>query len=641
MKRKKKKKIYESQFLTGTVDHVNKRFCFVVVNELNEDIRVLSRNMNGAIHEDLVKLKLLNKHSKRYIEGEIINVLERKNDKFIGTIEDSMDFAFFIPKNKKIYTDFFIKKKRSEKYSNKKKYLAKVYEWKTKRKPEAKIIKCLGNIGENETEISSIIHDFNLPVKFPESVINETKYLNEIISEKEIKKRKDLRNVLTFTIDPNDAKDFDDALSIEFKKDGFSIGIHIADVSHFFNKRNKINEEAEKRGTSVYLVDRTIPMLPEVLSNNLCSLKPNEDRLTFSVILQIDKNLNITDKWIGKTVIHSDKRFTYENAQSSIDKKDNNYSKYLIQLNKIAKKIRRERFENGAFNFGSEEIKFELDDNKKPIKILKKERKDTHKMVEEYMLMANKIVAEKINEIEKKNHKNYTFVYRIHEDPDKEKLIELKNFIKQFGYSINTESQGLSTALNNLMKKIKNKPEESSIEKFAIRSMSKAKYSTKKEKHFGLAFRNYTHFTSPIRRFPDIMVHRLINDYLNESKPKDRLYYDILCKHCSKMEINATKAERESVKFKQTEYMSGFKGDIFEASITGVTEWGIYAEIIKTKCEGLIKISSLSDDEYSFDHRKVQIIGRNYNKSYKLGMIISVKVIDTNIEKRTIDLETA
>ena len=641
MKRKKKKKIHESQLLTGTVDHVNKRFCFVVVNELNEDIRVLSRNMNGAIHEDLVKLKLLNKHSKRYIEGEIINVLERKNDKFIGTIEDSMDFAFFIPKNKKIYTDFFIKKKRSEKYSNKKKYLAKVYEWKTKRKPEAKIIKCLGNIGENETEISSIIHDFNLPIKFPESVINETKYLNEIISEKEIKKRKDLRNVLTFTIDPNDAKDFDDALSIEFKKDGFSIGIHIADVSHFFNKRNKINEEAEKRGTSVYLVDRTIPMLPEVLSNNLCSLKPNEDRLTFSVILQIDKNLNITDKWIGKTVIHSDKRFTYENAQSSIDKKDNNYSKYLIQLNKIAKKIRRERFENGAFNFGSEEIKFELDDNKKPIKILKKERKDTHKMVEEYMLMANKIVAEKINEIEKKNHKNYTFVYRIHEDPDKEKLIELKNFIKQFGYSINTESQGLSTALNNLMKKIKNKPEESSIEKFAIRSMSKAKYSTKKEKHFGLAFRNYTHFTSPIRRFPDIMVHRLINDYLNESKPKDRLYYDILCKHCSKMEINATKAERESVKFKQTEYMSGFKGDIFEASITGVTEWGIYAEIIKTKCEGLIKISSLSDDEYSFDHRKVQIIGRNYNKSYKLGMIISVKVIDTNIEKRTIDLETA
>ena len=289
MKRKKKKKIHESQLLTGTVDHVNKRFCFVVVNELNEDIRVLSRNMNGAIHEDLVKLKLLNKHSKRYIEGEIINVLERKNDKFIGTIEDSMDFAFFIPKNKKIYTDFFIKKKRSEKYSNKKKYLAKVYEWKTKRKPEAKIIKCLGNIGENETEISSIIHDFNLPVKFPESVINETKYLNEIISEKEIKKRKDLRNVLTFTIDPNDAKDFDDALSIEFKKDGFSIGIHIADVSHFFNKRNKINEEAEKRGTSVYLVDRTIPMLPEVLSNNLCSLKPNEDRLTFSVIFQISK----------------------------------------------------------------------------------------------------------------------------------------------------------------------------------------------------------------------------------------------------------------------------------------------------------------------------------------------------------------
>ena len=641
MKKKKKGKIRESQLLTGSVDHVNKRFCFVIVNELNEDIKVLSRNMNGAIHEDVVKLKVFNKYSKRHIEGEIVSVIERKNNEFIGTIEDSIDFAFFIPKNKKIYTDFFINKRRSEKYSNKKKYLARVFAWKTKRKPEAKIIKCLGNIGENETEINSIIHDFNLPLKFPESVINETKNLNETISEKEIKKRKDLRNILTFTIDPDDAKDFDDALSIEIEKNYFSIGIHIADVSHFFNKRNKINEEAEKRGTSVYLVDRTIPMLPEVLSNNLCSLRPNEDRLTFSVIIKMDKDFNITDKWIGRTIIHSDKRFTYEDAQLSIDKKDDNYSKYLIQLNKIAKKIREDRLENGAFNFGSEEIKFKLDENKKPIKIFKKVRKDTHKMVEEYMLMANKIVAEKINEIEKKNKKNYTFVYRIHEDPDKEKLIELKNFIKQFGYSINTESQGLSTSLNDLMKKIKNKPEESSIEKFAIRSMSKAKYSVKKEKHFGLAFKNYTHFTSPIRRFPDIMVHRLLSDYLNESKPKERLYYDILCKHCSKMEINATQAERESIKFKQTEYMTGFKGDVFEASITGVTEWGIYAEIIKTKCEGLIKISSLKDDEYSFDHKKVQIVGNNYNKNYRLGMIISVKVIDTDIEKRTIDLEIA
>ena len=380
-------------------------------------------------------------------------------------------------------------------------------------------------------------------------------------------------------------------------------------------------------------------MLPEKLSNDLCSLKPNTDKLTFSVLFDVNIKAEIKNIWIGKTIIHSDKRFTYDNAQDAIDNDNSSFSKDLKTLNSISKIIRSKRFKSGAFNFRTKEVKFKLDDNKKPIGIYNKIRKDTHKMIEEYMLLANKIVAEKINEFEKNNKQKYTFVYRIHEDPKEEKLIELKNYINQFGYKINTEEQYLSQSLNDLMEKIKGKPEESAIEKFAIKSMSKAKYSTSKEKHFGLAFNNYTHFTSPIRRFPDVMVHRLLYKYLNKGKPEDKTYYEILCKHSSKMEINATKAERESIKFKQTEYMTTFINQEFEAIISGVTEWGIYAEIIKTKCEGLIKISSMIDDYYVFDGNKIQIVGKRTKKIYQLGQKISVKVVNTDINKRTIDLE--
>ena len=547
---------------------------------------------------------------------------------------------FFIPKNKKVFVDFFIKKKRSDKFSKRKKYLAKVIDWGNNlKKPEAKVVKCLGNIGENETEINSIIYDFDLPTEFPSDVKEETNMLNEIISEKEIKKRKDLRSLDSFTIDPDDAKDFDDALSVEKENDNIKIGIHIADVSHYFNVRTDINKEAEKRATSVYLVDRTIPMLPEKLSNNLCSLKPNVDRLTYSVIIKFDSNLSMIDYWIGRTVIHSKKRFTYDEAQESINNKDGLFHEKLNILNDIAKNIRAKRFKSGSFNFSSNEIKFRLDKRKKPIEVFRKIRKDTHKMVEEYMLLANKLVAEKIISIEKKENKPYPFVYRIHEDPEESKISELKNYIKQFGYTINTNEGSLANSLNGLMKEIKGKPEERSVEKFAIRSMSKAKYSTEKEKHFGLSFRHYTHFTSPIRRFPDVMVHRLLSDYMNESKPKEKTYYDIMCKHSSKMEINATKAERESIKYKQAEYMSLFIGKKFDAIISGVTEWGIYAEIIETLCEGLIKISSMKDDHYIFDSEKMRITGRNSKKIFRLGQPIRVLVIDTDIEKRTIDLE--
>ena len=639
-KKKKKKSNTRGYTLKGTVDHVNKKYAFIEIDEYSEDIKVRSKYLKGAIHGDKVEIKVSHQLSKRNLEGEVIKILERKTNEFIGTIEDSKDFAFFIPKNKKVFVDFFIRKKRSDKFSKRKKYLVKVIDWgNSSKKPEAKVIKCIGNIGENETEINSIIHDFDLPTEFPSDVKEETELLNEIISEKEIKKRKDLRAIDSFTIDPDDAKDFDDALSVEKEKDNISIGIHIADVSHFFNVRTKINEEAEKRATSVYLVDRTIPMLPEKLSNNLCSLKPNVDRLTYSVIIKFDSNLSIVDYWIGRTVIHSKKRFTYDEAQESINNKNGLFHEKLNILNEIAKNIRIKRFKSGSFNFSSNEIKFRLDKEKKPIEVFRKKRKDTHKMVEEYMLLANKLVAEKIISIEKKENKPYPFVYRIHEDPEDSKISELKNYIKQFGYTINTNEGSLANSLNGLMKEIKGKPEERSVEKFAIRSMSKAKYSTTQEKHFGLSFRHYTHFTSPIRRFPDVMVHRLLSDYMNESKPKEKTYYDIMCKHSSKMEINATKAERESIKYKQAEYMSLFIGKKFDAIISGVTEWGIYAEIVETLCEGLIKISSMKDDHYIFDSEKMRITGRNSKKIFRLGQPIRVLVIDTDIEKRTIDLE--
>jgi len=636
IKRKKEK----STLIEGIVDHVNKRYCFIKSEKFKEDTKILTKNMRGAIHGDKVLFSTINNYTFKNFEGKIIKIVERSRNTFIGKIQDSGDFAFFIPDHKNIFTDFFIKKSKNQKITEDYKVLVKVNKWHTRGKPEAIIIKTLGKSGHNETEINSIMYEYNLPQSFSKNVISETNNLKNNIDEQEISKRKDIREIQTFTIDPRDAKDFDDALSIKETKNGFyNVGIHIADVAHFFSEKTEINREAEKRATSVYLVDRTIPMLPEKLSNYLCSLRPNTDRLTFSIMCDINLNAEIKNIWIGKTIIHSEKRFTYEEAQKIIENENGKFSNGLKILNSIAKKIRKKRFESGAFNFRTKEIEFKLNENKKPINIYLKKRRDSHKMIEEFMLLANKIVAEKISEIETRDKNKYTFVYRIHEDPSLEKLIELKNYISQFGYTINTEEKNLSDSLNQLMQKIKGKPEENSIEKFTVRSMSKAIYSTRKEKHFGLAFKNYTHFTSPIRRFPDIMVHRLLNRYLLGEKTIDKKYFDILCKHSSAMELNATSAERESIKFKQVEYMSQFINKNFEGIISGITEWGIFIEIIKTQCEGLVKVSSLKDDYYEFDKKNMKIVGKNSKKKYQLGQSLVVKVIDTDVDRRTIDLE--
>jgi len=630
----KKRKYKNNNLLEGIVDHVNKRYCFIECEKLNKDVKVFNYDMKGAIHKDKVLFSLNDKVKN---EGKVIKILERAKNIFVGKVQDNKDFAFFVPDQKKIYTDFFIKKNSQEKYKENLKVLAKVTNWNTRRKPEASIIKILGKSGENETEINSIMYEYQLNQNFPKDVIQEIDQINSKIDQSEIDIRKDIRKLKTFTIDPSDAKDFDDALSIDDNKDGFfNVGIHIADVSHFFDKNSSINKEAEKRATSVYLVDRTIPMLPEKLSNYLCSLRPNSDRLTFSVMFDINIEAEIKNIWIGKTIIHSEKRFTYEEAQKCIDEGEGKFSKGLKILNSIAKKIRKKRFKNGSFNFKTKEVKFILDENKKPINIYEKIRQDSHKMIEEYMLLANKIVAEKVQKI--KNKKN-PFIYRIHEEPKTDKLEELKNYIAQFGYKINTEEKILSKSLNDLMRKIKDKPEENSIEKFAIRSMSKAKYSINREKHFGLSFNNYTHFTSPIRRYPDVMVHRLLNNYLNNKFSEENSYYQILCKHSTNMEILATKAERESIKFKQVEYMSNFIDKDFDGIISGINEWGIFVELIKTQCEGLIKLSSIKNDFFDFDNMNMQIIGKKSKIKFTMGQQVKVRVIETNIEKRTIDLE--
>ena len=633
--RKEKRKKKNDALFEGVVDHVNKRYCFIESEKLKNDIKVYSKNMNGAIHRDKVLFIISENHNYNN-EGRIIKILERVRNSFVGKIEDSGDFAFFVPDHKNIFTDFFIKKNTNKKYKENLKVIAKVTNWRTKGKPEAVIIKNLGQSGSNETEINSIMYEYGLAKNFPNDVMLEIDNLKSKIDKKEIDKRKDIRNYETFTIDPADAKDFDDALSIKDKNNGFyNIGIHIADVSHFFTEKTMINKEAEKRATSVYLVDRTIPMLPDKLSNYLCSLRPKTDRLTFSVMFDINLNAKIKNIWIGKTIIHSEQRFTYEEAQKIIENGESKFANGLKILNSIAKKIRNKRFEEGSFNFKTKEMKFLLDDNQKPIKVYQKIQRDSHKMIEEYMLLANKIVAKKVQKIKKIKD---PFVFRIHEKPKAEKLVELKNYIKQFGYTINTDERSLSNSLNNLMKKIKGTPEENSIEKFTIRSMSKAKYTTKNEPHFGLSFKNYTHFTSPIRRFPDIMVHRLLSNYLDGKDSGNDRYFELLCKHSTKMEINAAKAERESIKFKQVEYMNNFINQDFEGIISGITEWGIFVELIETQCEGLIKLSSL-DDYYEFDYKNVQIVGKKSKNKFELGQKIKVKVIETNLNKRTIDLE--
>ncbi len=626
--------------IIGKVDYVNPRFAYIVSDDLEEDIKVKSENLKYAFDDDLVKVQLFKSRRGDRLEGKVVEIIDRFRKEFVGRVELMNNYAFVIPDFRKMHFDIFIAPENLKEAKPDDKVVVEIIQWPTRNKnPEGKITRVLGKSGENEAEIHSIMAEFGLPFKFPDNVIGQANKIVDGVIDDEISIRKDFRDILTFTIDPVDAKDFDDALSLRKLNNGnYEVGIHIADVTHYVRPNTVLEKEANERATSVYLVDRTIPMLPEKISNELCSLRPFEDKLTFSAVFELDENAHIKKEWFGKTVIHSNRRFTYEEAQERIEKKSGDFFAELTTLNELALKLRVERFMWGAINFETTEVRFDLDDDGKPISLRLKERKDAHKLVEEFMLLANKRVAEFVYKMKKGKSKN-TFVYRTHDYPDPEKLSAFSIFAKKFGHELHVDEAAISKSLNNLIEDIEGKPEQNVLQTLAIRSMAKAKYTTEAKGHFGLAFPHYTHFTSPIRRYPDMMVHRMLMHYLNEGNSLNQAAYEKKCQHSSEMEKVAADAERASIKYKQVEFMESMIGESFDGIVSGVTEWGIFVEMTKTKCEGMVRLSELDDDYYIFEPDHFRVIGQNYKKTITLGDDVRVKVLKTDINRRTIDLE--
>lgn len=627
------------QELTGVVDHVSSRFAYVRIGEERPDIYVKASDLGSAVDGDTVSLKLLPGRHGEHEEGRVTKVLKRNRDRFVGKVEVSKNFAFVVPDFRKIHTDFFVYPENINNAKTGDKVVIEVTSWATPdKKPEAKIVEVLGKAGENEAEIHSIMAEFGLPFRFPEDVAAASAKIPEGITEEEIARRRDFRTTTTFTIDPEDAKDFDDAISFRKLENGnYEIGVHIADVTHYVLPNTPVEREAYDRATSVYLVDRTIPMLPERLSNELCSLRPNEDKLTFAAVFEIDEQARVKSEWFGRTIIHSIKRFTYEEAQEVIESGKGELAGELRILNDIAKKFRKERFKKGAVNFETTEVKFKLDAQGKPLAVVPKVRKDAHKLIEEYMLLANKQVATFVYNIKKGKEKN-TFVYRTHDFPDPEKVKDFSVFARQFGHKMNVDEHSISSSLNKLMTEIEGKPEQNILEQLAIRTMAKAKYTTDAKGHFGLAFDHYSHFTSPIRRYPDMMVHRLLQHYLDNGSPVSKAEYEEKSVHSSEREKRAADAERASIKYKQVEFMASAEQKAYDGLISGVTEWGIYVEIVETKCEGMVRLADMTDDFYEFDEKNYRIIGRKTRKVYTLGDKVEVRVKKTDIDKRIIDL---
>ncbi|MEM7551684.1 MAG: ribonuclease R [Bacteroidota bacterium] len=634
------KSVKKPDTLIGTIDYVNPKFGYVVLGEEQDDVWVKSEDMKFALNGDTVKVVVHKVSKKGKPEGKVVEILERARTEFVGRIEVSPNYAFVVPDNRKMHHDVFVAQENIGKAKKDDKVVVEIKEWPSSNRNPVGIVKeVLGKAGENEAEIHSIMAEFGLPFRFPTEIEQEAKKVKEGITQSEIKKRRDFREITTFTIDPIDAKDFDDALSYEKLDNGnIEVGIHIADVSHYVRPGSILDEEAQKRATSVYLVDRTIPMLPENISNGICSLRPEEEKLTFSAVFELNENAEVKNSWYGRTVIFSDRRFTYEEAQERIESSEGDFSEQVVHLNELAKKIRAKRFKQGAVNFETTEVKFELDKNGKPLRVVPKVRKDAHKLVEEFMLLANRSVAEYVNKLQSKNEPN-TFVYRVHENPDPEKLDSFAKFAKRFGHDLNFDKGEISGQLNTLMGGLEGKPEENVLQSLAVRSMAKARYTIENKGHFGLAFPFYTHFTSPIRRYPDVMVHRLLWNYLKNNPAPKKEPYEKDCLHSSEREKNAADSERASIKYKQVEFMSSMLGEDFEGIVSGVTEWGLFVEITETKCEGMVRISDIDDDFYEFDEKNYCIIGLNNKKIITLGDKLTVKVVKTDIDRRTIDLD--
>ncbi len=625
--------------ITGKVDYVNGRFAFIISDEIEQDVLVRTEDLKTALDDDIVKVRIFSVKKDGRPLGAVTEIIKRYRMEFVGRIEVHNNYAFVIPDFKKMHHDIFVRVEGIKKAKNNDKVIARIIDWKEGDKnPLGEVIKILGPAGNNDAEIHSIMAEFGLPFEFDRSLIVQSEKINEIIKTDEIKKRKDFRKITTFTIDPEDAKDFDDAISLQTLSNGnYELGVHIADVTHYVKTGSEIDQEAYDRATSVYLVDRTIPMLPERLSNELCSLRPREDKLTFSAVFELDQSANIKKQWFGRTIIHSDRRFTYEEAQERLDTYKGDFSKELNILNDLARKLRTDRYNHGSINFETTEVKFELSEDGKPLAIVPKVRKDAHKLIEEFMLLANKKVAEFIcNPAGSKGDR--TFVYRIHDEPDMDKLQVFSTFANKFGHKLEFRQDGIAKALNKLMDEIEGKPEQNVLENLAIRSMAKAKYSVKQKGHFGLSFAHYTHFTSPIRRYPDMMVHRLLAHYMSGLPSVSDEEYEEKCTHSSEREKVASDAERASIKYKQVEYMVPRIGEEFEGLISGLTEWGIFVEIITTKVEGMIRMSSLVDDYYEFDEKNMRVVGRYTKRMYTLGGNVKVKVLKADVDRRTIDL---
>ena len=638
---------------TGTVDITGRGNAFIVIEGMEDDVFIASNKLNRAFHRDTVEVYIYPRRKGKKLEGEVTKVLERYKTTFVGILDMQKTFAFVRPTDFRMYTDIFVSKENIGSSENGDKVIVEILDWKDNAdSPVGKISHVLGKPGEHDTEIHSILAEYGLPYEFPTEVELFADKLDTGIKSEEIAKRRDMRDVLTFTIDPHDAKDFDDALSFRKLENGnYEIGIHIADVSHYLLPDTVLDEEAYNRATSVYLVDRVVPMLPEILSNNACSLRPNEEKYTFSAIFELNDKAQVLNQWFGRTVINSNERFAYEEAQHIIEEQSGSIpkdvsirgSEYVVSnevveatliLDRLAKLMRIKRMQSGAISFDKLEVRFNLNDKNEPISVYFKEAKDSNKLIEEFMLLANRKVAEFIG----KQKPEKTFVYRVHAEPDEEKLMSLNAIISRFGHKIDfKDKKTISNSLNKLLEDVKGQKEQNLVDTLAIRSMSKALYTVDNIGHYGLAFEYYTHFTSPIRRYPDVMVHRLLQYYLEGEKSPKANVFEEKCKHSSSMESLAASAERDSVKYMQIKFMQEHQDRAFTGVISGVTDWGVYVEIIENKCEGMVRIRDIKDDYYIFDEKQYAIVGERTKKTYQLGDEVVVMVKNADLVKRHLD----
>ncbi|AXG68898.1 ribonuclease R [Kordia sp. SMS9] len=644
-----------TEYYTGIIDMTSRGQGYVICDEFEEDIFVPNHKINRALDGDEVEVYVYKRRRNNRPEGEITNIVKRAKTEFVGVLQMQKNFAFVVVSNQKMYTDIFVPKNKINNAADGDKVIVEIEDWPARADSPFGIVKqVLGKPGEHNTEIHSILAEYGLPYEFPEHVERSANKLDTSIQTDEIKKRRDMRKVLTFTIDPKNAKDFDDALSFQILENGnYEIGIHIADVSHYVQPGTVLDDEAYERATSVYLVDRVVPMLPEILSNGACSLRPNEEKYTFSAVFELTNKAEVKNQWFGRTVTYSDKRFAYEEAQVIIETKGNEIPADIsltgeaykvspeiveatLKLDELAKIMRGKRMRQGAISFDKVEVRFNLDEDNNPEGVYFKTQKDANKLIEEFMLLANRSVAAFIG----KQEPEKTFIYRIHDEPDVEKLANLQTIISRFGYALNLKSRKTTTnSLNQLLEDVKGKGEQNMVDTLAIRSMSKAKYTTKNIGHYGLAFDYYSHFTSPIRRYPDVMVHRLLQYYLDGGKSANAEEYEEKCEHSSNMEGLAASAERDSVKYMQIKFMQDHKDEEFLGVISGVTEWGIYVEIIANKCEGMVRIREIKDDYYTFDEKQYALVGEITKNMYQLGDEVVVKVKNTDLVKRHLDFD--